>query len=307
MKTALVAAACVLSAAAQSHPRAWGFAHPQTRTLIGMNWPAVAHSPFAPAIAGELEFLDAELLAGAQQLVISSHDYLVMATGQFPDAQIRAAAARRGLRAGEYRNVPVLMAARSEELSAALIGEQILLVGTWKAIESAIDRNVALRGREPLEILARAAGLAAADFWIVCDRFPDELAAAFLPLADGARPIAGYEAAVTLRGGVALDAVFTTRNEADARRLAQSFEEVRPALPDVARGLRVALEEGVVRVSIAVSQVELARAMQLEPPAPKPVEAPKPVVAERKVIRIVGLDDGPREIPVREIPVKPPQ
>ncbi len=302
MRAVLLAAACVLAAAAQSHPRAWGFAHPQTRTLIGMNWPAVAHSPFAPAIAGELEFLDAELLAGAQQLVISSHDYLVMATGQFPDAQIRAAAARRGLRAAEYRNVPVLMASRGEELSVALIGEQIVLLGTWKAIESAIDRNVALRGREPLEILARAAGLAGADFWIVCDRFPDELAAAFLPLADGARPIAGYEAAVTLRGGVGLDAVFTTRNETDARRLAQSFEEVRPALPDVARGLRVALEEGVVRVSLAMSQAELARAMQLDPPAPKPVEAPKPVIAERKVIRIVGLDEGPREIPVR-----PPQ
>ena len=299
MKAALFlcAAACAL---AQSHPRAWGFAHPQTRTLIGMNWPVVSHSPFAPAIAGELDFLDAEFLAGAQQLVISSYDYLVMATGQFPDATVRALAAKRGLRAAEYRNVAVLVAPKTEELSAALITEQILLLGTWKAIEGAIDRSVAIRGREPLELLARAATLAPADFWIVCSRFPDELAASFLPLADGARPILGYEAAVTLRGGVALDAVFETRGAPEALRLAQSFEEIRPALPEVARGLRVGLEQAVVRVSLALSQPELARAMHLEAPAPKPAEPPKPVVAERKVIRIVGLDDGPREIPVRQ-------
>lgn len=301
MRLALLLAAA-LCAAAQSHPRAWGFAHPQTRALVGINWPAVAHSPFAPAIMGELDFLDAELLAGAQQLVISSYDYLVMATGQFPEAALRAAAARRGLRAAEYRNVPVLLAPRAEELSAAQFGEQILLLGTWKAIEGAIDRSVALRGREPLEILTRAAALAHADFWIVCDRFPDELAAAFVPLADGARPITGFEAAVALRGGVALDAVFTTRSESDSRKLAQNFEEIRPALPAAARGLRVALEDGVVRVSLAIAPAELARAMQTEAPAPLAPEAAKPQEPGRRVIRIVGLDDGPREIPV-----KPPQ
>jgi hypothetical protein len=307
----LLGLAAAIAACAQSYPKAWSYAAPETRAVAGLNYPAVAASPLGAAILDELDFLDREFLTGATQILISSRDYLTMATGQFPDAAIRKLGALKKLRPVTYRNVEVLKSPEPAGASVALISEQILLIGTWASVQAAIDRSVSIRGREPIELLGRAAQLAeGSDFWIIAERFPDDLAAQFLPLADGAKPITALEAAVVLTNGIALEAALTAKDEAAAAQLLRNLEEIRPALPDVARSLTWRLDGDAVRVSLSVNARQLASGLRgatevaqaAEPAAAAKAEPAEPAKPEKRVIRIFGLDEGTREI---ELPRKP--
>ncbi|MBX9603464.1 MAG: hypothetical protein K2X35_20830 [Bryobacteraceae bacterium] len=314
MKTlaTLLGLATAIAASAQSYPKAWSYAAPETRAVAGLNYPAVVSSPLGAAILDELDFLDRDFLNGAQQILISSRDYLTMATGQFPEASVRRLGALKKLRPVSYRNVEVLKSPEAAGASVALISEQILLIGTWAAVQAAIDRSVSIRGREPIELLGRAAQLAeGSDFWIIAERFPDELAAAFVPLADGAKPITALEAAVVLTNGLALEAALTAKDEPSAKQLLANLEEIRPALPAVAQSLSWRLDGGAVRVSLSINARQLASGLRgatdVARAAPAAEHAAKsepgePAKPEKRVIRIFGLDEGTREI---ELPRKP--
>jgi len=85
----------------------------------------------------------------------------------------------------------------------------------------------------------------------------------------------------------------------DAETSADYFREAVPGFHALLRGMNVIEDGNSVRLKLQVSPQELAQ--HLRPPEP---ESAKPVAVAPKAppkpqsVRIVGLDDGPREFPL---------
>ncbi len=298
----------------ESHPSWWGFASPDATALVGIHWDALKGSAFAGPIEAEfsssLSFPELALLRDARQILISSPATIAIFTGNFPAAALRAQASAKGLKASSYKGVDVWISP-GKTLSIAQVSEQLLLVGSRKTLEAAIDRSqseTGTTGRRYSPLLARAARWGQADLWVVAAKLPDPLANLFVPLETEAR---GFEGGVTVRDGLTLAATLEIGSEEGAAVAAENFRQTIPELPQVARGLKVVAEADRVELSLEVSGAALAASMKgAAAPvaaASPPVAVPAPKVEEApvgpQVIRIFGLDEGPREIVLP--PVKP--
>lgn len=293
-------------AMAQSHPSWWGFASPDATALVGIHWETLQHSAFAAPIeaefSGSLGFPDLELFNDARQILISSPATLAMLTGNFPVATLRAQAAAKGLKPASHSGVDLWITPGKNTLSIAQISEQLILFGSHKTLEAAIDRNLAETGtgRRYSPLLARAARFAQTkDLWVVATRLPDPLASLFVPLDTEAR---GFEGGVSIReGGVQLEASLDAGSEDAAAIIAENLRHTVPGLPVVARGLTIVAEADHVLLTLDVSHIQLVAEMrQTEVSAPVS-EPPKPTGPQ--IVRIFGLDEGTREIVLA--PVKP--
>jgi hypothetical protein len=345
-------------ASGESHPSWWTYASPEATALVGIHWETVRDSPFGDAIGGELSadgslrFPDLACLREAQQVVVSSPALLAVLSGNFPAAQLREQALRARMKVASYRGVALWIHPAKDTLSVAMIGEQLLLVGGRRALESAIDRvdPGAPEGARPANrryspLLARAARFAqSSDLWVVATRLPDPLASLFVPIdVEGS----GFEGSLSLRGGLHVEALLDAGSVEGARTATANLRGSIPSLPAIARRLQVAATEGSVVLALDVSAEELAAGLRgssavttagpvesvtaapnpivAAPVAPveSPATAPAPMVAASvaaaptpmaavppkpeapQIIRILGLDEGPREIvlpPVRKQP-----
>ena len=305
------------TSSAESHPAWWRYASPEATALVGIQWEHLRSSPFADAIRGELSgdgglgFPNLDCLKEARQILISSPAVLAMAAGNFPAATIREQAARKGLKRMLYREVEIWVTPGKDTLSIASMSDQLVLLGRVKNLQDAIDRsqleNVD-RGISPL--LARAAHYAQDDLWVVAARLPDPLAERFVPIDAEAD---GFEGAVSLEGGLRMGAVFNTSSEEAADQLVETLKGMLVSLPLVTRGIEIRIDQNNVTLSMAVGAQELAAGLKTSAPAvakaapkaepkpesisPQPMAAPKP--AGPQMIRIFGLDEGPREIVMR--------
>jgi hypothetical protein len=290
---------------ADSHPAWWRYASPEATALVGIQWDHLRSSPFAGAIEGELSgdlgFPDLDCVKDARQILISSPALLAMAAGDFPEAAIREQAASKGLKRMVYREIEMYVTPGKDTLSIARMSDQLALLGKVKDLQDAIDQsllNEADRQYSPL--LARGARYAQDDLWVVAARLPDPLAGRFVPIDAEAE---GFEGGVSLQGGLSLGAVLSASSEEAATALADKLKQMVLSLPPVARGMQVAIDQNNVTLSLAVSEQQLDAGLRTSTPvvaqaAPKPERvAPKP--AGPQVIRIFGLDGGPREIVMR--------
>jgi len=299
----------IVRAPAESHPAWWRYASQDATALVGIQWEHLRSSPFADAIAGELSgdgslgFPDLDCLKEARQILISSLSsspaVLAVASGNFPAATVREQAIRKGLKRVVYREIEIWVTPGKDTLSVARLSDGLTLLGRVKNLQDAIDRSLlddADRSYTPL--LARAARYSQDDLWVVADRLPDPLADRFVPIDAEAE---GFEGGVSLQGGLQLGAVLHASSEEAATQLADSLKQMVLSLPPVARGIQVGLDQNNVTLAVAVSGEQLVAGLRgsgetpvaLTASAPKPVP-PKP--AGPQVIRIFGLDDGPREI-----------
>src|SRR5579864_8425160 len=298
----------LLSAAmssAESHPAWWRYASPEATALVGIHWEQLRSSPFADAIAGELSgegglgFPDLECLKEARQILISSPALVAMAAGNFPAEKFREQAVRKGLRRALYREVELWVTPAKDTLSIARMSEQLVLLGSLKNLQDAIDRSKleeANRAYSPL--LARAAHYAQEDLWVVAARLPDPLAGRFVPIEAEAE---GFEGGVSLAGGLRLGAVFTAASAEAATQLAESLQQTVVSLPPVARGIQVNIDQNSVTLAMAVTEEQLLAGLRTaETATAAPVVKATPAKpAGPQIIRIFGLDDGPREIVLR--------
>jgi hypothetical protein len=292
-----------VTAAAESHPAWWRYASPEATALVGIQWEHVRSSPFAAAISGELSgdgglgFPDLNCVKEARQILISSPVLLAAAAGNFPEALVREQAVRKGLKPRLYREIEIWVTPGKDTLSIARISDQLVLLGRVTNLQDAIDRSLledANRGYSPL--LARAARYAQDDLWVVAAALPDELAGRFVPIEAEAE---GFEGFVSLQGGLRLGAALSASSEEAAAKLAETLQQMAASLPPLARGIDVRVDQKSVTMAIAVSEEQLLAGLRPTTPAepqPRPL-AVKP--AGPQVIRIVGLDDGPREIVLR--------
>lgn len=316
MKPLFLIAITATLATAESHPSWWMYASPDATALVGIQWKNLRHSPFAAAVdaelssTGPLAFPDLECLKQARELVISSPPLLAAEAGSFPAAAVKDQAQRQGMRRLVYRGVTLWLPGAAARLGVAQISEQVLLVGTQSALKDSIDRSLLETGRLYSPLLPRAAHFSqTGDLWVVATELPDPLASLFVPLdADGS----AFLGQVSVRDGLAVEASFDAGSAAAAVELAQGLKKMAPSFPAVARGLETGTDQSRVTIALQVSPDELLA--DLHPTPPVPVPAPRPPVAsaqppapvkfevthveknEPQIIRIFGLDDGPREI-----------
>jgi hypothetical protein len=306
--------ASAIFAQADSHPSWWNLTSPDATALVGIHWENLQESAFADPIgaelssAGSLGFPDVACLRDARQILISSPPLLAIASGAFPAASVRSQAGSKGLKPAAYRGVDLWISRAKTEMSLARLNDQLLLVGSRKTLEDAIDRSLAETERRNSPLLARAARFAQAwDLWVVASQLPDPLASLFVPLDADAD---WFEGGVSLRSGLEVSAVLRTSSEQAAQAEAENLRQAIPGFPAVARGLQVDVASEAVMLSLDVSQEEFSAGLRsreqpqqpvtAQPlpaqPAPAPPELPVPKPAGPQVIRIFGLDEGTREV-----------
>ncbi len=287
-------------AAGESNPSWWNFASPEATALVGVQWENLRQSPFADVVGAELfssgglDLPDFAYLRNARQILISSPELLAIASGNFPPATLRSQAAARGWKPAQYRGCELWISPGKGSLSVAQVSGQLVLIGMRHTLEDALDRDQAETGRRYSPLLTRAARFAQQDLWVVSNHLPDPLASLFIPFEAEAR---SFEGSVSLREGLRLEAALDGGSEQAAAEIAESLRQSIPSLPAVARGLQVTVATERVVLGLTVDREQFSASLRqpaaVVPPAPPP-EPPKS--SGPQIIRILGLDDGPREI-----------
>jgi hypothetical protein len=310
--------------AAQSHPGWWTYASPDATALVGLDWRSLRTSPFADAVREELGtdglgFPALDCLDQSTQILVSSPALLAVASGSFTAPVLGQQAAAKGFRAATYKNVNVWIAPQPAVLSIALMSPQIVLLGSRKTLEGAIDRATDLAAEEGetaraskrkySPLLAKAAQFARnTDIWVVSSRLPDPLASRFIPLEV---ETVGFEGWVSAQNGLRLEAVLLASSKEEALVMAEHMRGTFSNLTSLAHGIEVRVEGDQVGLSLAATAEQFNASLKNTPPpiaaselaavAPAPVPATPPIEEEKPkqppVIRIVGLDQGPVEIP----------
>lgn len=299
----------------QSHPSWWTYASVEARTIVGADWKNLRASTFGAAFQAELgpdglAFPRLGCIDDADQILISAPGLLAMVYGQCPPAIFDAQAGRLGFSPVTYKGVNAWIAKDSGALSVAQINKQLLLIGSQETIAAGIDRGQETEAskRKYSPLLARAAQFSHdTDLWIVADRLPDDLANRFVPLTMKARGFDGY---LTAREGLMMNATLLTNSNEEALVTAKHLREQIRKLSGLGRGIQIQNEGDQVTLRLAATPEELRaslrdtapEAVRVSPvvgtpgtPEPAP-ETPKS--NQRQVIRIVGLDEGPIEIPL---------
>jgi hypothetical protein len=313
---------------AESHPSWWTLAEPDATALVGIQWENLRQSPFAEAIeaelssAGSLGFPDLPLIVSAKQILISAPSVLAIAIGNFPVDVLRVQASAKGMKLGSYRSVNIWISPGKTTLSVAQISDQLILIGLLKTLQDAVDRSQAETDRRYSPLLARAARLAPGkDLWVVATQLPDPLASLFVPIDAESQ---GFDGGISVRDGLELHASLDAASNKAAAGIATKLRQSIPTLPAIARTMEVTADAHTVVLTLQVTPGQLSAALHppavaieaaapqpppvtplptiavaaAAPPPPEPVK-PEPKPEGPQVIRIFGLDEGVREIPLK--------
>lgn len=278
---------------------------------------------------------DLDCIKDSKQLLLSSPAFLVLASGDFPAEQLRTEAARQSMKSLVYKGIDLWISPGKSTLSVARIGDHLLLLGLMRTLEAAIDGNQAPGERRYSSLLKRAAHFSGQDLWVVASQLPDPLASHFVPLDVDTRGFEGSVSlgdGIRLEGTLltgsqdeASDIAAKLRHsEAGLPSIARGLQVVQAgdmvvlamvaSREQVAASLRPAepsgapVPEAVMQKTQVAAKTAAPAAAPITtalPPAAQPV-ASAPVAAASvaapvapdgpRVIRILGLDDGPREI-----------
>jgi hypothetical protein len=299
----------------QSHPTWWGLASPDATSLVGIRWETLKTSPFAEAVgaelgkSGSLGFPGLTCLLDARQILISSPEILAVLSGSFSAKSLRQEASSKGLKPVRYRGIDLWISPGKETLSVAQLSEQVVLVGMRTTLEAAVDRSLtdtsAVRSHSAL--LNRGGRFAdTSDLWVVSNQLPDPLANIFVPLDIDARSFDGMMSLRTgLRAGLHVEATLNAVSPSNAQSIADDLRDSIPELPAVARGLQVKTTAGFVQLSLDMTGEQFEASLRHPAAAPAapvvakevaPVPPPPRKPEGPQIVRIFGLDDGPREI-----------
>jgi hypothetical protein len=290
-------------AVGESYPRAWNYIAPDSSAIVGIEWQQLRDSFLADALgtelsgAGGLGFPELACLHDAREILLAGPDLLGVLSGSFPAAGVAEQAAGLGMRPVDYDGVRMWIAPGTTRRSVAQVSDMLLLIGFRDTLEAAIDRSLLTAERQSSPLLARGAHLAATyDLWITATSLPDPLVSVFVPLK---LESGDFDGGVSLRRGLTIDAHYDMATPEDAQTSADYFREAVPGFHALLHGMNVIEDGNSVRLKLQVAPRELAE--QLRPPEPEPAKpaavAPKAPTKPQSV-RIVGLDDGPREFPL---------
>ncbi len=297
--TLLVAASLVMG---QSFPRSWTYVAPDATALVGIEWQHLHDSFLSDAVTSELSssgrlgFPDLPCLWNSREILLAGPDLLAVATGSFPPATVAAQATSLGMQPMDYDGVRLWISRGKDRRSLAQVNDTVLLIGYKETLEAAIDRSLLTTGRQMSPLLTRGARLASNfDMWISATALPDPLVSVFIPVE---LETADFDGGLSARNGLMLDAHYSMGTPEGASQSADYFRQAIPDFHPLLRGMNVIEDGELVRLKLQVSAQELADQLRPpEPPKTQSVEATPPP-AKPGTVHIVGLDDGPREIPL---------
>ena len=248
---------------------------------------------------------------------------LIRLTGRFEAARVEAFLRKSGASLQTYLKHRVYRHKGDGDMAATLLDAHTLLIGDAPSLFAALERldwSADATPRNPL--LARAVELdATSDIWAVFAVAPSSFTQLpQLPSLDG---VHGMELALNVNDGLEFHLALNTDSPDEAAKLAAGLNQLlavgmkmQASSPDVAalgKNLRFGVDEATVRLKLSVTPLEMKKAIagvrrQIQQQAqvaalhaaatPTPAASVQPAAPPvRKVIRIDGLDDGPREIP----------
>ena len=214
-----------------------------------------------------------------------------------------------------YKNIQVIAPAKTEppNMRVALVDDTTILAGHRRQVMPALDRLTARTGQVPARLVQRAGELAARHHaWLAIEAPPGGFPSESGPQAKIAAQLTGLDVGVAFTEGLALEANLHARSDTAARDLAAAVQGLvaMAALQqtesadasEVLRKVEVAAGPTAVRLRLSLTPADLQRGFQerrqtaAAPAAPAP--GPKQPAGPRK-IRILGLDEGPKEILVK--------
>jgi hypothetical protein len=308
---------------------------PDAGFLLGIEWRQALSSPSGGVLekrwtgGGELrqipgmaglektlrEDVDSLLVAGSTQDVAARGQeaaLLIIIRGRFDRVAIRQWLKGR---VETYKNIQVITPAKTEppNMRVALVDDTTIVAGHRRQVIPALDRLTARTGQVPARLVQRAGELAARHHaWLAIEAPPGGFPSDSGPQAKIAAQLTGLDVGVAFTDGLALEANLQARSDTAARDLATAVQGLvaMAALQqtdsadasELLRKVEVAAGPTAVRLRLSLTPADLQRGFQKSPqmaaapatPAPGP---PRPV-GPRK-IRIVGLDEGPKEILVK--------
>jgi hypothetical protein len=254
---------------------------------------------------------------------------LVAIQGHFAAAQVHQVFTHFGAKPQSYNSFQVYRPQGKDAKQTAwvLFDAGTILYGDAPSIFSALDRSRFLSA--PLEsssLVARATDLDANyELWAIMDATEilasDQIAALFRG-GEWASEAQGFEAGVNLRAGLTADITVRFSSEDTAKRVTAELTRVTnlaakdrsssAEVQDIAKKLKFNLNGSATKISLRLTQHDLERSAEafaagykasaqaentglITNPTPAKSETLKP-----GVIRIEGLDEGPREIPFQE-------
>lgn len=222
-------------------------------------------------------------------------------------------------------------------MAMALVDSRTILLGDSESVMAAIDYHLAADpGMASNPLFLRAVELAAGnDLWIVAHASPSDFSKATTDQAPFLKDVERIEAGLSFQDGLGLQLNLGTASEDSAQTLAGglqfmlamllSGQQNQPGMPNFSEKLRVSTDGSMVRLAFSLDQSELEQAFnQVESSVasslggagdvevraavrgdgewnmgsqPHEMAVSPPVVPENQVIRIYGLENGPREIP----------
>ncbi len=307
-----------------STPAAWRFAPAAPSFLLGVDWRQASQSAIAPlAGAAVSEAAGLGFVEELNSLLVTAEPkagkgrFLAIATGRFDLAAMRRMAAAEKAVLTRTRGVEIFTA---QDMAAAILEGRICLVGDKASVTAAIFRGAGLNPRDG-DLWRRAIEYSTHyPLWIASDASADLRSAG----SNGASPFAGVR---TIDGGIALqrglEAVFDLglASAEEAAALAASLQAAaNPAFGRIgvqAQGTKVRVEAVVEMAQLETSLKTMLAAgasrkgglsdwlitgTSAAPPATPTLTAAvtpptPPAPPRRRTIRIVGLEEGTREIP----------
>jgi hypothetical protein len=307
----------------------WRYVHPGAQSLIGIDWACLQRSPVGDWLehrwTDDQDLPGAELLNQVDYVLISSPGaatsgeqppVLIALAGRFDPSQVRKVLESYGTRREMFGPVELFRPRdkRDDELTFALISSKVILVGDRQSLYTAIERAAISQKEHPTDaLLGRGRTMAAAyDGWTLMDA-PGSLARQGFLLAGLVGNLTGetkgYEAGLSVRDGLAIDISATAGSDKAARGMVAGISRSVQRSP-LASKLRVASEGEQIQVSLRMNEEEVSASLHIPlRPTLSPsrqtfatIDTPAKTTNKlspppKEVIRIEGLDDGPRELP----------
>jgi hypothetical protein len=264
---------------------------------------------------------------------------LIAIHGHFDAAKVKALFVRLGAKPQSYNSFQVYrpQGKQTKEMAWVLLDGETILFGDAPSVFGALDRNhfgpnAVQQAPAPGSLMARAAGMEASyDFWVIMEAteiMSNDQVASLLGGGEWASEAQAFEGGVTLRSGLAADVTVRFSSDDTAKRMTTELTRVVNAVSkdksantqvqDLAKRVKFMADGSSTKISLRLTQPELEKSAQLFAASrkekaqsaaaqnartsanPTSTLVPAPMPAKPGVIRIEGLDDGPREIPIRD-------
>jgi hypothetical protein len=257
---------------------AWNYVPQDTTSITAMEWRKVLDSPYREMIRKEIPPATLQLLGGINfiegidRVIVAgaAKSALLILIGKFELSTLKDMAVSDGGTVKPYKGTQLLLSSDAEvDTQIALVSEGIILIGNQDSLMTAIDHAAGPKRT------VRSAGY---DLWLFSKSPSPE--------------IASLEFGLAIRDGIQLDANINTISDDYATRLTENAHLHELGAERKGTAVRIGakldkdhFERGSGQWRVSLEQLR----------APEPARAEEEPKGPQKV-KIIGLDDGPREI-----------